>query len=67
MISETLYQRCLPILQDQTLDDEDRTEKLEAFIRAETSATGKELEDTVLDALWRFRKANSDDLTTSPG
>jgi hypothetical protein len=61
MLNNDLYERCLPILQDGALDDDDRTEKLEAFVRTEASLTGKELENAVLDALWRYRAATSDD------
>jgi Zinc finger C-x8-C-x5-C-x3-H type (and similar) len=59
MPEESLYQRCLPILEDSTLDDDDRAEKIEQFVRAQTPLSGKELENSVLDILWRFRAASS--------
>ena len=63
MLTDSLYDKCLPILQNAELDDDDRTEKLEDLVKTEASLSGKELENTVLDALWRFRSANSDDST----
>jgi hypothetical protein len=61
MIADEVYEKCLPILQDKELDDDDRTEKVELLVRSETSLTGKELENTVLDALWKFRSSNNKD------
>src|SRR5438105_4399796 len=61
LIDNDLYERCQDILQDGSLDDEARADKLEDFVRKETSLTGKDLEDVVLDALWRHRIATSDD------
>ena len=67
MSQDSLYQRSLPILQDSALDDDDRTEKLEHFVRDETSLSGKKLEDAVLDLLWRFRAStNSDSAAARP-
>jgi hypothetical protein len=65
MPEESLYQRCLPILQEPELDDDDRTERVEDFVRKETSKTGKDLENTVLDILWKFRAANSTETSGS--
>jgi hypothetical protein len=61
MLSDALYEKCLHILQNTELDDDDRTEQLEDFVKTEATVSGKELENTVLDALWRFRSANSED------
>jgi hypothetical protein len=55
MTQEPLYHRCLPILQDIALDDDDRAEKLELFVRDQEQLSGKDLEDAVLQILWRFR------------
>ncbi|KAF2674606.1 hypothetical protein BT63DRAFT_15481 [Microthyrium microscopicum] len=65
MIADTIYEKCLPLLQNSALDDDDRTEKLEDLVRTEASLSGKELENAVLDALWRFRSGNSDDPTAA--
>jgi hypothetical protein len=56
MISDDLYEQCLPVLQAADPEDEDlQAEQLEDFIRKETDLNGKDLETTVLDALWRWR------------
>lgn len=59
MITDELYEVCLPILQDESLEDDDRTEQLEELLRKETGFAGKQLEDIVLDCLWRFRETGS--------
>ncbi|KAI1847332.1 hypothetical protein JX265_013777 [Neoarthrinium moseri] len=55
MISDETYEICLPILQDPSLEEEDKTDKLEDLLRKETSLTGTGLENAVLDCLWRYR------------
>lgn len=57
MSSDTTYELSLPILQDQNIEEEDKTERLEELIQKETNLVGKELESVVLDVLWRFRNA----------
>ncbi|KAI9743087.1 MAG: hypothetical protein M1818_003382 [Claussenomyces sp. TS43310] len=64
MVSDNTYELCLPILQDATLEDEDKTDKLEDLLRRETTLTGQSLENAILDILWRHREG--DDATTSP-
>lgn len=64
MVSDTVYDLCLPVLQDKTLEEEDKTEKLEELLRKETSLTGALLEDAILNALWRFRDSTAP--STSP-
>ena len=59
MVSDTLYDLCLPILEDQAFDDEEKTEKLEQIVRTELSLSGPLLEDAVLSILWRFRDAKT--------
>jgi hypothetical protein len=59
MIPDELYEKALPVLQDDALDDEDKTDQLEELMRKETSLTGKSLENIVLDCLWRYRDAGS--------
>ncbi|KAL8946502.1 MAG: hypothetical protein Q9222_007110 [Ikaeria aurantiellina] len=65
MASDTLYELCLPVLEDTALDGEERTEKLEQLLAEEQSLSGQALEDAVLNVLWRFRDA-SDPSTSSP-
>jgi hypothetical protein len=55
MLSDELYELCVPLLEDESLEEEDKTEKIEELLRTETSFTGKQLESAVLDALWRHR------------
>jgi hypothetical protein len=66
MTQEPLYRRCLPILQDVALDDDDRAEKLELFVRDQAQLSGKDLENAVLDILWRFRANTDPDSTSRP-
>jgi len=63
MVSDETYELCLPLLQDTTLDDEERTDKLEELLKKETTLAGNSLENAVLDILWRYREASS---ATSP-
>ncbi|CAD6503957.1 BgTH12-05700 [Blumeria graminis f. sp. triticale] len=63
MVSDQTYEICLPVLQDDTLDDEERTDKVEELLKKKTSLTGTSLENTVLDILWRHREAT---ISTSP-
>ncbi|KAL8714862.1 MAG: hypothetical protein Q9220_001375 [cf. Caloplaca sp. 1 TL-2023] len=65
MASDTLYELCLPILEDAALDGEEKTEKLEELLAEQQSLTGQALEDAVLNVLWRFRDA-ADPSTSSP-
>ncbi|KAL9602166.1 MAG: hypothetical protein Q9219_002030 [cf. Caloplaca sp. 3 TL-2023] len=65
MASDTLYELCLPTLEDSALDGEEKTEKLEQLLTEECLLKGQALEDAVLNVLWRFRDA-SDPSTASP-
>lgn len=58
MITSEQYQLCRPILNNKSLEDEDKIEQLESLLRKETSLSGTALENTVLDALWRHRNAS---------
>ncbi|KAK7408960.1 hypothetical protein QQX98_008838 [Neonectria punicea] len=64
MVSDEHYELCLPILQDATLEDEDKTDRLEELFRKETSLTGTSLDNAILDALWRYREGGG--TSTSP-
>ncbi len=63
MVSDETYEICLPLLQDTSLDDEERVDKLEELMKKETTLTGNSLENSVLDVLWRYREASN---ATSP-
>ncbi|RDW74050.1 hypothetical protein BP5796_07492 [Coleophoma crateriformis] len=64
MVSDHVYELCLPVLQDATLEDEDRTDRLEELLRKETTLVGNSLENTILDVMWRYRDGSSG--ATSP-
>ncbi|KAL5121248.1 hypothetical protein ACEQ8H_000716 [Pleosporales sp. CAS-2024a] len=66
MVADTLYEKALPVLQNDALDDEDKTDQLEELMRKETSLTGKSLENIVLDCLWRYRDAGSSSSSPPP-
>lgn len=57
MVADTIYELCTPILQDASLEDEDKTDQLEGLLKKETELTGSALENAVLDVLWRFRES----------
>ncbi|KAJ4343291.1 hypothetical protein N0V87_000513 [Didymella glomerata] len=59
MVPDNLYEKARPILQDDALDEEDKTDRLEELLRKETGLTGKSLENVVLDCLWRYRDSGS--------
>jgi hypothetical protein len=59
MVSDEHYDICLPILADPTLDDEDKTDRLEELLRKETALRDAALEHAILDALWRFREGGA--------
>ena len=64
MVSDETYEICLPILQDSSIEDEDKTDKLEELLREKTNLTGQALEHAILDALWRYRDGGAN--ATSP-
>ena len=66
MVSDTLYELCLPILKDSSIEDEDKTERLEQVVQKEAELTGQSLEDAVLDILWRFRDSTASSKTSPP-
>lgn len=64
MVSDETYEICLPILQDSTIEEEDKTDKLEELLKKETTLHGQSLENAVLDVLWRYREGGG--TATSP-
>ena len=52
MVSDTVYDLCLPVLEDKTLEEEDKTERLEELLGKETSLAGPLLEDAIDAARW---------------
>jgi hypothetical protein len=66
MVADNLYEKALPVLQDDALDEEDKTDRLEELMRKETNLVGKSLENIVLDCLWRYRDAGSSSSSPPP-
>lgn len=58
MVSDETYDICLPLLQDSSLEDEEKTDQLEDLLKKETTLVGKPLENAVLDVLWRHRESS---------
>ncbi|CAJ2501816.1 Uu.00g046690.m01.CDS01 [Anthostomella pinea] len=56
MVSDETYEICLPILQDPSIDDEDKTDRLVELLKKETPLHGLSLQNAVLDVLWRHRE-----------
>ena len=59
MDSEAVYESCRPIFENKGIEDEERTEKLEKHIKQEHALTGRNLEEAVLDVLWRFKESTN--------
>ncbi|KAJ9293000.1 hypothetical protein DTO271G3_8298 [Paecilomyces variotii] len=66
MVAEDIYEQCLPILQDKDIDEEEQVEKLEEFLRENTSLSGSSLENVVLDVLWWHRNSTQPDGSLPP-
>lgn len=66
MVADEVYEACLPVLQDETLEEDDKTDKLEELLRKQTGLTGKSLENVVLDCLWRFREGENSSASPPP-
>ncbi|KAI1333329.1 hypothetical protein F5Y16DRAFT_355485 [Xylariaceae sp. FL0255] len=64
MVSDETYELCLPVLQDSSIDDEDKTDRLEDLLKKETTLSGSSLENAILDVLWRYREVGNS--ATSP-
>lgn len=66
MVSEEIYELCLPVLQKTDLDEEERAEQLEELLRDKASLTGSALENAVLDVLWRHRNQGQPEASPPP-
>lgn len=56
MVSDRIYDLCRPLLENEQLGDEDKTDQLEELLSGPPSSLkGKALEDAVLGALWQYR------------
>lgn len=59
MVSDEHYEMCLPILHDDSIEEEDKTDRLEDLFREKTTLSGTSLENVILDVLWRFREGSN--------
>lgn len=66
MVSEELFEACLPVLRDSSLDEEEQIEKVEELLREKASLSGSALENAVLDILWRKRNDGQPDASPPP-
>lgn len=66
MISDEHYDLCRPILNDPTIEEEDKIDRLEDILRKDTPLTGPALENAILDALWKHRNAARGESTETP-
>ena len=66
MVSDRYYELCLPVLKDEVLEEEEKTDKLEELLRKETALSGRPLEDTILGVLWRYKDATNPPVAASP-
>lgn len=66
MVSEETYELCLHILNNEDDNEEEKAEKLEAFLRDQSSLAGSALENAVLDVLWRHRSSSMADASQPP-
>ncbi|KAM5431929.1 hypothetical protein McanMca71_005895 [Microsporum canis] len=66
MVSEETYEMCLHILNNEEDNEEEKAEKLEAFLREQSSLTDSALENAVLDVLWRHRNSSLSDASQAP-
>ena len=57
MVSEAIYTLCQPVLCNDALDDDEKTDRLEELLRKETSLEGRALQDAIIAVLWRQRDA----------
>ena len=66
MVSDAIYDLCLPVLEDKALEEEEKTERVEGLVQKELSLSGQPLEDVVLSVLWRFRDSKVPSVASPP-
>nr|POF20051.1 polyadenylate-binding protein-interacting protein 7 [Quercus suber] len=67
MVSDKIYELCRPILENEQLGDEDKTDQLEELLTGPPSSLkGKALEDAVLGVLWQYRTSSDKNTGVSP-
>jgi hypothetical protein len=66
MVSDEIYELCVPILQDEAVDEDEQPERVQELLQKETDFTGKALEEAVLDVLWKYRAASNTSASPPP-
>lgn len=67
MVSEKIYDLCRPILDDDKLEEEAKTDALEELLSSPpTSLKGKALEDAVLGAMWQWKTTSDNQTSPQP-
>ena len=66
MISDEQYELCRRVLEDASIEEDDKTERLEDLLAKEAGLKGPALENAVLDALWKHRNAQRGEAAETP-
>ena len=66
MVTDTIYELCLPVLEDHAVEEDEKTDKLEELLGKETSLKGRTLQDTILEILWRYRDTKNPPAASPP-
>ncbi|KAI1626045.1 hypothetical protein EDD37DRAFT_648490 [Exophiala viscosa] len=66
MISDDHYELCRPILDDNTIEDEDKTDLLEDLLSKQAGLRGSALENAVMNALWKHRNTQRGETSDTP-
>ncbi|WPH02318.1 Hypothetical protein R9X50_00518100 [Acrodontium crateriforme] len=67
MLSDRIYDKCRPILENDDLGEEEKTDQLEELLSTGDEALkGKALEDAVLGALWQWKSITENKHTPPP-
>ena len=66
MVADNIYELCVPVLEDQSLEEEEKTDKLEELLAKEPSVSARNLQDTILEVLWRYRDTKNPPAASPP-
>lgn len=64
MATEEIFESCLPILKNDAIEDEDKIDQLQDFVRKQHKLSGKTLDTVVLEVLHRSRNGGA--VSSSP-
>lgn len=65
MVSDAVYELCSPVLKDDSITDEDKTDRIEELLKKELGLSGKALEDAVLGVLWKQKGSEAPAIRTT--